>query len=303
MNSIRLALCSDTHFWPRASQCFGATGSQLQPWSVEIQEVLLADLAAVRPDLLFHLGDFTCGGGSFAMPATVFTPTLAALIDALRGVGAGFYGLPGNHDFLVGGDWSYAEGLLRLRSGQGYTIDTPMARLVLLNAQGHSAEQLAAAAPGDPTWGWVNEAELQRLEAALAGAGGRPVLLFSHQLLLPWQGEPPWADLYGIQNVDAVLALLKRFGNVRAIFQGHAHRLDVQPKRLGGHPCWSVVLPPVIEFPMAWLELVLHPDSLQVQLRRLPLADLAERSRQSGASDWRAGKAEWRNFAIPLAKE
>jgi 3',5'-cyclic AMP phosphodiesterase CpdA len=267
---------------------------------VEIQQVLLADLTAVRPDLLLHLGDFTCGGGSFAMSAAAFEATLAALIDGLRGVGAGFYGLPGNHDFFVGGDWGYAERLLHLGPGQGFTIDTPMARLILLNAQGHSAEQLAAAAPGDPTWGWVNEVELQRLEAALASADGRPVLLFSHQLLLPWQGEPPWADLYGIQNIDAVLTLLKRYRNVRALFQGHAHRFNVQQTTLDGRPCLSVILPPIIEFPMAWLELALHPNSLQVQLRRLPLPDLAERSRQNGASDWRAGQPEWRNFTIPL---
>jgi hypothetical protein len=39
----------------------------MQPWSHEIQAVLLAEVTAAKPDLLFHLGDFTCGGGVFGM--------------------------------------------------------------------------------------------------------------------------------------------------------------------------------------------------------------------------------------------
>lgn len=297
----RLALCSDTHLWPNANQRFGNSGAQMQPWSTEIQATLLAEITAARPDLLLHLGDMTCGGGSFLMPVATFAPTLTELVAAFRQTPAQFYGLPGNHDCPAGGDWSLAEELFGLAAGQGSTIDTPSARLVLLHTQGHPAAVIAAAAPGDPCHGWVSPAELARVEQALATAGQRPVLLFCHQLLRPWVAEQPWADLYGIHNGAEVLALLQRYGNVRAVFQAHAHRLDVQHTLLGNHPCWFVVIPAVIEYPMAWLELTLSRDQVQVQMRRLPLLDLAQQSLHSGGGDWRAGRPEWRNFVIPFS--
>jgi 3',5'-cyclic AMP phosphodiesterase CpdA len=297
MTHLRIALCSDTHFWPGAIQGFG---SQLQPRSDEILAALLADLKAAQPDIILHLGDLTCGGGSFDMPAATFQPALATLVKELQSVGAAFYGLPGNHDCLLGEDWAYAEGLLGLGSGLGRTIDTPAARLILLNAQGHDQAQRTAGLPGDPTSGWVHAAELARLEAALASAGSRPVLIFCHQLLHRWQGEQPWADLYGIQNAQAVMAVLARYPNVRAVFQGHAHRLDVQCAPLGDHDGWFVVLPAVIEYPIAWLDLDLQPGVLHCTLRRLPLPELAEQSRQVNMTDWRAGRSEWENFTIAL---
>lgn len=300
MPQTRIALCSDTHFWPGAEQRFGQFGSQLQPWSGEIAAALVAELDAAQPEIILHLGDLTCGGGSFAMPAKSFQAALAEIITDLQSLGAAFYGLPGNHDFLLEDDWSYAEGLLGLGSGLGRTIDTPVARLVLLNAQGHSADQRNAALPGDPIYGFVHAGELARLEADLASAGDRPVLIFSHQLLHPWAGVQPWAELYGIQNGQEVLAILARQANVRAVFQAHAHRLDVQQASLGEHECTFVVLPAVIEYPLAWLELELSSTAAQCKLCRLPLPHLAEVSRQSGEIDWRAGRPEWEDFTIPF---
>jgi 3',5'-cyclic AMP phosphodiesterase CpdA len=299
MSPTRLALCSDTHIWPNAQQRFGTLGAQMQPWSREIQAALLAEIAAAQPDLLFHLGDFTCGGGSFGMAADDFQTTLTELVAACRSLPATFYGVPGNHDCPLGQNWRFAEELLGLGPGLGQTIDTPEARLILLNAQGHSQAQIDAALPGDPTIGYVGEAELSRLETALAEAD-RPVLLFLHQLLRPWEGDQPWAALYGVQNGDAVLDLLARYPVVKAVFQAHAHRLDVQQAQVGGQGCWFVVLPAVIEYPMAWLDLTLRSDAVQVNLRRLPLTELAETSRQSGETGWRAGRPEWNQFAIPL---
>jgi 3',5'-cyclic AMP phosphodiesterase CpdA len=300
MTRTRIALCADTHVWPNAVQRFGQFGSQLQPWSQEIQAVLLAELAAAQPDIVLHLGDFTCGGGSFDMPAETFHTVLAEVIAGLQSLAADFYGLPGNHDYVVGKDWAYAEQLLGLGPGLGCTIDTPVARLILLNAQGHSQTQRDAAIPNDPTYGWVNAAELARLEEALASAGARPVLIFCHQVLYCWCGDQPWADLYGIRNAAEVLAVLARYPNVKAIFQAHAHRLDVQVAPLGKQQCWFVVLPAVIEYPLAWLELNVHPGAVQCTLRRLPRRDLAELSRQRGDIDWRAGRPEWGDFTIPL---
>lgn len=300
MTETRIALLSDTHLWPGADQRFGNANSQMQPWSTEIQRVLLAELAAAQPDLILHLGDFTCGGGAFAMPNHLFFPTLRDFIAELSQLPGKFYGLPGNHDAPLGQPWTYAEGLLGLPPGQGRTIDVPQARLILLNAQGHDQAQIDAALPDDPVSGYVGVAELARLEADLAGAGERPVFLFVHQLLKPWAGDQPWANLYGIDNAEAVLAVLAKSTNVRAVFQAHAHRFDMQQAMIGAEPCWFVVLPAVIEYPMAWLELVIEDHSAHITMHRLPLRDLAEQSRQSGDSGWRAGRPDWRNAIIPL---
>jgi Icc protein len=282
---------------------FGADGEQLQPWSEEIQASLLAELQAAGPDLVLHLGDLTCGGGAFEMPDALFFDTVDHLYQAFQALPADFSILPGNHDGPAGSDWSYVEDKFGLGPGLGRTIDLPTARLILLNAQGHSPARLAAAWPGDPTYGWVSEAELARLDTALATAGERPVLLFVHQLLKPWLGEQPWKELYGVENAEAVLEILTRHSNVRAVFQAHAHRLDVQSARVGRRECWFIISPAIIVYPLAWLQLDLTAETLQVTMRQLPLSELAELSRQSGEGhDWRAGRPEWQNFIISLTR-
>ncbi len=280
----------------------GNVDCQLQPWSEHIQATLLAELETARPDLIFHLGDLTCGGGSFNMPTETFFATLEATYEAFQAQPADFLALPGNHDCPPGGDWSYAEKRFGLGPGLGQTIDLPTARLVLLNAQGHPPEQISAAWPDDPTSGWVNEAELARLAEALATADERPVLLFLHQVLKPWVGAQPWQGLYGIENADAVLTVLEKAGNVRAVFQGHAHRLDVQQAKVGPEACWFIVGPAIIEYPLAWLQLDLTPTQLHVSVQRLPLSDLATLSLEQGEDrSWRAGQPAWQDFSIPLS--
>jgi len=300
MSRTRIALCSDTHFWPGATRRYGHYDDQMQPWSEQIQATLLTELEAAAPDVLLHLGDLTCGGGHFEMPDDQFFDTLAATIEAFTALPSAFYALPGNHDCPVNGNWSFAEQRLGLEPGLGHTIDLPAVRLVMLNAQGHSPEKLVATWPRGPNPGWVNQAELERLDNALATAGNRPVLLFSHQLLRPWATESqPWKALYGIENAADVLAVLARHHNVRAVFQGHAHRLDVHQARVGQQDCWFVILPAVMVYPMAWLQLDLQAAALRVTMKNLPLPELAALSRDTGQA-WRAGRPEWQDISISL---
>jgi 3',5'-cyclic AMP phosphodiesterase CpdA len=63
MTQTRIALCSDTHFWPGATRNYGLEEEQLQLWSEIIQGTLLAELELAAPDLTLHLGDLTCGVG------------------------------------------------------------------------------------------------------------------------------------------------------------------------------------------------------------------------------------------------
>jgi len=299
----RIGVCTDTHFWFGGPNQIHESGrTQLQSASADIQDALLAEFRRTDLDLVLHLGDVTCGGGSFAMPEADFHAALARMQQAFGTLPMPVYALPGNHDCPPGGgDWSHFENLWGLQSGQGVTIDTPAARLVLLNAQGHSAAQIERARPDDPVYGWVNAAELARLDHALATAPDRPVLLFTHQLVRPWVGRAEgWREFYRVLNADAVLNILARHGNVRGVFQGHAHLYDVQVLDVGGAPCTFVVVPAVIEYPMAWLQLALRRDALAVQLHTLPLAELVALSRGAGQQDLRRGYSAWQQFEIPF---
>lgn len=301
----RLGLCADTHFWYSGSYHHGSNGSlQLQPCSDLLLTGLLSELERAQLDMVLHLGDATCGGGFFRMEEEDFYTALDLVHQEMKCLSPPVYALPGNHDCPPGGgNWSYFERLWGLASGTGVTIDLPTARLVLLNAQGHEHDQIEEARPTDPVYGWVHEIELLRLEEALATAGDRPVVVFCHQLLRPWvSNHQNWVHYYGVKNAQAVLALFARYGNVRAVFQAHAHRFDVHQVPLGGQPCHFVIIPAVIEYPLGWLMLDLMPDKLRVRLQRLPLPDLAQLSLNSGEGQgWRCGLPQWSDMEINLA--
>ncbi len=290
-----IAVCGDSHAWFGATQAFGQFGEQLQPWSAEILANLRCQLRREQPDLLLHLGDFTCGGGVFEMPEEDFKQTLPQVISTLQDVGSTFHGIPGNHDTpFESGSYEFCEQLLGLPRGQGLTIDIPQARLILVHSQGHSADQIQAALPGDPVYGWVAEEELVRVETDIVNAGNKPILLFIHQLLVPWTVAVPWKDYYEVKNRDTLLGILERHPNVVAVFQAHAHLYDVQRVHLGDKDRLFIVIPSTIQYPLGWLLLRVASNRLEIELRRLTLPDLQERSRTHDPyGDARAGRREW----------
>lgn len=300
---ISIGLCADTHYWPDAQDFVTSDGSlQLQGASEVILKTLLTALEQAELDLVIHLGDMTCGGGTYEMPPESFLTTLSSLHQSCQELEIPFFALPGNHDSMPGvGGWQSFHALWGTAPGLGATIDFPAVRLVLLNTQGHSRAQIADADDFDPVYGWVSHRELVRLEEAVATAGDRPLLLFTHQPLLPWNGSNGWQEFYGVQNAAAVLRVLASSANVAAVFQAHAHRYDVRTVPLGGRECTFVIVPSLIEYPLAWMRLDIASFEARVQLQRLPLPDLQQMSRNSGAGQrWRAGQAAWWDFVIPL---
>lgn len=301
----RLGLCADLHFWRNGAYQFGGNGSlQLQPCSELLFAELLAQLERTRLDLVIHLGDVTCGGGYFEMQRADFYAALRLVRNEFARLPVSSYAVPGNHDCPPGGgNWSFFERLWGLTSGTGVTVDLPSARLILLNTQGHRPDQIDLARPTDPVYGWVNEIELLRLEEGLASAGDRPVLVFCHQLLRPWAGNHNlWEPhFYGVRNSECVLDVMARYGNVRAVFQAHAHRFDVHRAALGKRDCCFVVLPALIEFPLGWVSLDLTATRAQLCLQQLPLPELMQLSMESGEGQaWRLGKALWADMEIDL---
>ncbi len=300
--TTRIGLCTDTHNWtPSEIATTLPDEYPMMRHTGELQALLLEELARAELDLVLHLGDFACGGSNDLTPEAFFNLEETIFRD-FAALPASVYGLPGNHDSPPdGGDTRFFERLWGLERGLGRAIATPQARLILLHTQGHSPEQIAAAAPESPVHGWVGEDELERLDAELSNAGDRPVLLFMHQLICPWSGEQPWDDLFGVGNAAAVHDILARHGNVRAVFQGHAHRFDVQRVAVGGRPCHFVVTPAIADYPVAWLELELTDRQVSVRLRQLPAPQLVEFARLGrGGQDWRAGKPAWHTMTFDL---
>ena len=298
-----IGLCADTHFWPGAPNFVGGSGNvQCQAHSTALLENLTQELHTAELDFVFYLGDQTCGGGTYAMPADHFRATLAATHTALRTTAPVVCALPGNHDSLPGaGGWRDFNRLWQMQPGLGVTVDLPHARLVLVNTCGHSTAQLAAAEDGDPIWGWVGDDELARVETALSTADERPVLLFMHQMLRPWPGQAGWRDYYAVANGAALLDVAARYGNVAAVFQAHAHRLDVQSALLGGRPCTFVILPSLIEYPLAWVRLDLGAEGCRMRQQPLWLpAARADALRCATDPRWRAGEPAWRDWEIPI---
>ncbi len=301
-DEIRIALTTDTHAWPGCQQCFGAEHEQLQPWFETMHTTFLDEVGSASPDILVHLGDFSCGGGTFEMPQEAFYSVMERLTKEYGEVAPQFCGLPGNHDCPAGtNDYSFSEQLLGLSPRQGETIDTDHARLIFLNSQGHSDEQRRAALPKDPTVGWVADAELERLEQSLSTAGDQPVIVFTHQLLNPWASAQRWRGLYATVNSEAVLDVFARYNNVRAVFQGHAHFLDVRHVTVGNRSIPFIVTPSQIQYPLGWLLLTLTPATLHVQYRPLPLPELSERSHAAvSGHNWREPDPQWFDFPVGL---
>lgn len=300
-----IGICTDTHYWPDTVNNILPTGElQLQHHSKLLQSTLLTELEDADLDVVLHLGDLTCGGGSFGMPHEDFLRALYETHEGFNNLSVPVHALPGNHDCLPGGsDWHLFEQLWGLDGGQGRTIDTPHARLILINAQGHSAEQINPALPHDPVYGWVNKTELARVEADIVSAGSRPVIVFIHQILRPWVGSQEWRDFYGVMNACEVLNILEKHPSVRAVFQGHAHRLDVQTVYHNGSDCLYTIVPSVVEYPVGWMLLTLTHETLNMSLKSLPLPELRDLSLHSGnGQQWREGKPEWQNFVMPLAQ-
>jgi 3',5'-cyclic AMP phosphodiesterase CpdA len=300
---ISIGLCADTHYWPQGQNFVTSDGSlQLQGASQHLLAALVKDLQNAQLDLVLHLGDLTCGGGTYDMAPDVFVTTVADLHRTYQEIQVPIYALPGNHDSLPGrGGWDLFQAMWGLQPGLGATLDLPLARLVLLNTHGHSPAQIAQAEEFDPVYGWVSDDELARLDQDLATAGKRPVLVFTHQLLVPWSNHIAWRDFYAVRNAAAVREVLSRYGNVAAVFQAHAHRFDVRRLALGHTECTFVILPSLIEYPLAWVRLDLSQTLLRMRLRQLPLPELQEASRVSGAGqEWRAGRPEWSDLTVPL---
>lgn len=130
------------------------------------------------------------------------------------GLGKPVYCVPGNHDDLP----AYAASLSSPPFQPGGLVDFPHWRVVMLDS----------VVPGE-AHGMLSAAELQRLEAALATAGERHVLIGLHHH--PVGLASHWLDQVMLRNAADFFAVTDRHACVRAVCWGHVHQqFDVRRK-------------------------------------------------------------------------
>jgi 3',5'-cyclic-AMP phosphodiesterase len=127
--------------------------------------------------------------------------------------------------------------------------------------------------------GHVSASELARLDACLADAGERHVLVALHHH--PVRMGSRWIDSVGLQNADEFFAITDRYPRLRAIIWGHVHQsLDTHRKgvRLLAAPSTCAqFLPHADQFAIdpsspGYRRLSLHADGhLDTEVLRVPL--------------------------------
>lgn len=179
-------------------------------------------------------------------------------------LGKPVYCVPGNHDEATRLAQELAADPFRV----GGHHDSGAWRIVLLDS----------AVPGE-AGGRLADAELERLQAALASAGGRHVLVCLHHHPVPMGSR--WLDTVPLANPQALFALTDAFPEVRAILWGHVHQAFESRRRgvrLFGTPSTCAqFLPGAEQFaidaaPPGYRRLCLHPDgTIDTEVLRVPL--------------------------------
>lgn len=248
---VRFAQITDLHLKTES-------GSLL--WGVDVDAGLNAVLAHIRnrdpaPDFVVVTGDLT-GDEPQAYPR---------IAQCLETLGTPVYCLPGNHDFPAAMEAALRRGLVQ--------------RVRYLAAGRWQLVLLDSSFPGAPV-GHLATRELALLDSVLASAAERPTVVCLHHQPLPV--GTGWLDTMAVANSAALLAVLARYSQVRALVFGHIHGAFQgcwRHVQLFGAPATSVQFKPdapepeVDTLPPGYRWFELYPDGqLKTGVERVPLA-------------------------------
>ena len=238
MEPVQIAVAADLHYLSPALTDGGAYFTQvitnadgkLMQYSDELAEALVSELLAQKPDVLILPGDLTFNGARESHTGLI--EKLRRLTDA----GVRVLVLPGNHDLdnpmaarfsgdgfahvesvtaeefaSIYGAFGYDGALSRDAASLSYVSElSPGLRLLLIDT--NTPDRVGALLPQTLEWA---QAQLQ----AASEAGAR-VICVTHQTVL--QHNSLFLDGFAIENHDALLSLLQRYG-VRCTLGGHMH--------------------------------------------------------------------------------
>jgi 3',5'-cyclic AMP phosphodiesterase CpdA len=218
-----------------------------------------------------------------------------------------YYVLPGNHDLLSAGshDAFYETFADRLSAKLLYHAWTHkgVRCLTLPHAWSNGTDvrleyEAGPTGTADPV---IPDETICWLESQLAAEPRLPVLLFSHYPLVPMAArfrryQPKYAE--DLLNRDAVREILVNAGRVRAIFCGHQHYNQITHVPRESDRLMHCMLAATVEYPMAWREIAVSADALEVRTHLSPVGEGREMSLDDAA--WVCGDEEDRHTSTSL---
>lgn len=268
-----------------------------------VMRCLASDLAKLQPEFILATGDIA---------STTTREAMLDARDAMDSLGIPYYPVGGNHDFVVeeSRDWFREAFAERLPDGKTYySFDHNNLHFVMLDwnwvwSDGtlHPESEAAIADSQEKTlagarWA-VPDDMLAWLERDLSESGVMATIVAVHfpAVRIPERmRRPKMRDGGALDNGAELIALLKRFPRVKALFSGHVHIHFIES--LGG--ITQVVTGALPEFPTEYRDVHVYPDRLEIHTRGLSDASFAERARIPG-NEWTQGMPQDRFAIIPL---
>ncbi|MGH8220829.1 MAG: metallophosphoesterase [Steroidobacteraceae bacterium] len=261
MRVVRLVQFTDPHL-------YGDEAAQLR--GIATYPALLGAIAHARardwpPDGILATGDLVQEDAA----------GYALFRRAFAGLGVPVHCLPGNHDVPAAMRRELAGAPFTL----GGSVDLGAWRIVLLDSTVEGAAS-----------GRLNDDALAALDAALAGARERHMLVCLHHHPVPMSSR--WLDRVGLENPEDFFRILDAHRNVRAVLFGHVHQsfeaLRGRVRLLATPATCAQFMPRAEDFavdprPPAYRTLELQPDGT-FQSEVVWVDSCAARSPQSACS-------------------
>lgn len=191
---LRVLQITDTHLFENESDCLA--GMNTEASSLEVIDRVLAGFLPV--DLILATGDIAHGGSEQAY---------RRFRDRFERLAVPTLVIPGNHDepqllrTVMQGEWVQARDHLVLADWQFIMLDSTVSG----SSGGHLSGQ-----------------QLQLLEQRLQEHPEQHAVICLHHHPIPMQCE--WIDSIGVDNGEALFAVIERFPQARAVVWGHVHQ-------------------------------------------------------------------------------
>ena len=182
---------SDTHLMAQATSDFVNVNPEQSFLAV------LDDIQARYPHAhaLLHTGD---------LAQEAVTSTYARYLNQIAQLAMPSFQVPGNHDDIRFFPFYQHQ-------NTAHVIDFDSWSLVLLNsAVPHQVD------------GWVNEDQLEQLDALLSARPEQHIVLGCHHH--PFAMQSNWIDQHKLKNSQALTDVLARHSNVKVVLFGHVHQ-------------------------------------------------------------------------------
>jgi len=190
---IRIAQITDCHLPADPKQAYRG----IDPY--KNLKTLLQKVKRLKPDLVLATGDLSEDGSR---------ASYLALRKLFSQIGVPVLALPGNHD----------DAALLAQLFPGSPVDT----VSVTDHGGWQIIRLNSCLPGKP-YGRISEGSVCALENILKQDAGRPRLLAVHHQ--PLVIGSPWIDKYRLFEPEALLQIVDRYTDIKAVVWGHIHQV------------------------------------------------------------------------------